>query len=112
MVSRWSFQKGHLQAWPIYCRLSQTGIVDLHHARLVHKVWVPTTHNIQDTPLMNFFRCIAPTNNLDLGWHLRRSQAHTEQSIEDFELGLLWDQYEIVGDVVVSVLPLYVISRS
>ncbi len=51
-------------------------------------------------------------NNLDLGWHLRRSQAHTEQSIEDFELGLLWDQYEIVGDVVVSVLPLYVISGS
>lgn len=43
---------------------------------------------------------------------MRRSQAHTEMSVKDFELGLLWDQYGVVGDVVVGVLPLNAISGS
>jgi hypothetical protein len=44
---------------------------------------------------------------------VRRSQAHTELLVEAFELGVLWDEYGLVGDIVVSVLPLYyAFSRS
>lgn len=32
---------------------------------------------------------------------MRRSQAHTELLVEEFELGMLWDEYGLVGDVVV-----------
>ena len=35
---------------------------------------------------------------------MRRSQAHTEVLVRDFELGMLWDQYGLVGDVVVCIL--------
>jgi hypothetical protein len=32
---------------------------------------------------------------------VRRSQAHTELLVEEFELGMLWDEYGLVGDIVV-----------
>lgn len=35
---------------------------------------------------------------------MRRSQAHTELLVEEFELGMLWDEYGLVGDVVVRIL--------
>jgi hypothetical protein len=35
---------------------------------------------------------------------VRRSQAHTELLVEEFELGMLWEEYGIVGDVVVRIL--------
>jgi hypothetical protein len=53
------------------------------------------------------FRCTALANDLDSGHHVRRSQAHTELLVEEFELGSLWDEYGLVGDVVVrSSVPL------
>ena len=52
-------------------------------------------------PLMCHFRCTAPENDLDSGQHLRRSQAHAELLVEEFELGMLWDEYGLVGDIVV-----------
>jgi hypothetical protein len=61
---------------------------------------------------MNFFRCTAPATDLDSDRHVRRSQAHTELLVEAFELGVLWDEYGLVGDIVVSVIPLYAFSRS
>jgi hypothetical protein len=51
---------------------------------------------------MNVFRCTAPANDLDSNRHVRRSHAHTEVLVEAFELGILWDEYGLVGDVVVS----------
>lgn len=33
----------------------------------------------------------------------RRSREHTELLVEEFELGDLWDEYGIVGDVVVCI---------
>jgi hypothetical protein len=77
----------------------------------VPKVRVTATHKIRGT-LTNFFRCTAPVANLDSKRRVRRSQAHTEVVVEVFELGVLWDEYELVGDVVVSVLPSYFVSRS
>ena len=54
------------------------------------------------------FRCTSPANDLDhSGHHVRRSQAHTELLVEEFELGTLWDEYGLVGDIVVrSSMPL------
>ena len=47
------------------------------------------------------FRCTALASDLDSGHHVRRSQAHTELLVEEFELGCLWDEYGLVGDIVV-----------
>jgi hypothetical protein len=51
-----------------------------------------------------FYRCTAPANDLDSRLHVRRSQAHTELLVEAFELGTLWVEYGLVGDIVVSLL--------
>ena len=50
------------------------------------------------------FRCTAPANNLDSGHHVRHSKAHTELLVKEFELGMLWDEYGLVGDIVVCIL--------
>jgi hypothetical protein len=57
-----------------------------------------------EIPPTNAFRCTAPGTDLDSGQHGRRSQKHTELLVKMFELGDLWDQYGLVGDVIVSVL--------
>ena len=46
-------------------------------------------------------RCTAPSQDLDGHQHIRRSRAHTDMLGEEFELGVLWDEYGIVGDVIV-----------
>ena len=56
------------------------------------------------------FRCTAPVNDLDSGHHVHRSQAHTKLLVEEFELGMLWEEYGLVGDIVVhSSVPLYLL---
>ncbi|KAF8800174.1 hypothetical protein BYT27DRAFT_7227505 [Phlegmacium glaucopus] len=45
-------------------------------------------------------KCTAPANDLDSGQYVRRSQAHAELLVEEFELGMLWDEYGLVGDIV------------
>jgi hypothetical protein len=42
-------------------------------------------------------------NDLDSGWHVRRSQAHTSLLVEEFELGMLWNEYGLVGDIAVCI---------
>ena len=37
---------------------------------------------------------------------LYRCQDHTNLLVEDINLGLLWDEYGIVGDLIVSARPL------
>jgi hypothetical protein len=54
--------------------------------------------------LINHARCTVPANDLDSGQHVRRSQAHTELLVEEFELGMLWDEYGLVGDIIVRIL--------
>ena len=48
-------------------------------------------------------RCTAPGDDLDSGEYIRHSQSHSELLVEEFKLGMLWDEYGLVGDVVVSV---------
>lgn len=46
-------------------------------------------------------RCTARPDNLD-GPSMLRRREHTDTLVEMFELGALWDDYGIVGDIVVS----------
>jgi hypothetical protein len=48
-------------------------------------------------------RCTAQANSLDDEICGHRSCEHTDMLIEAFELGILWDKYGLVGDVVVSI---------
>ena len=48
-----------------------------------------------------FVRCTAPSSDLDSDKHGRRSKAHTEMLVEEFKLGMLWDEYGLVSDIVV-----------
>ena len=53
-----------------------------------------------------FSRCTAPSRDLDGHRCLHRSRAHTDMLVREFELGTLWDEYGIIGDIIVSnVLP-------
>ncbi|KAG1844764.1 hypothetical protein C8R48DRAFT_750825 [Suillus tomentosus] len=45
-------------------------------------------------------KCTAPADSLDEGTYGRRSRNHTEVLVEEFELGVLWDEYGLVGDIV------------
>ena len=45
-------------------------------------------------------RCTACKNDLDSGGG-RRSREHTELLVTEFELGVLWEEYGLVGDIVV-----------
>ncbi len=46
-------------------------------------------------------RCTARPEDLD-GEGGRRSREHTELLVHELELGVLWDEYGLVGDIVVS----------
>ncbi|KAG2048436.1 hypothetical protein BDR06DRAFT_1072550 [Suillus hirtellus] len=47
-------------------------------------------------------KCTAPADGLDNGTYGRHSRDHTKVLVEEFELGVLWDEYGLVGDIVVS----------
>jgi hypothetical protein len=48
-------------------------------------------------------RCTASSENLDGGVSIRRCREHNDVLVEQKELGDLWDNYGLVGDVVVSI---------
>ena len=45
---------------------------------------------------------MAPAKDLDSGQYGCRSQAHAELLVKEFELGMLWDEYGLVEDIIVS----------
>jgi hypothetical protein len=50
------------------------------------------------------YRCTAPPDHLDDGTYGRRSRGHTDVLVQGFELGVLWDEYGLVGDIVVGII--------
>jgi hypothetical protein len=56
------------------------------------------------------FRCTAPADGLDDGTYGRRSREHTNLLVEEFELGVLWDEYGLVGDIVVRAFIFYIFT--
>jgi hypothetical protein len=78
------------RCWPVLCKAGVQGIVP--------------THEIRGTlPLTNVLRCAAPGTDLDSKWRVRHSRAHTALLVNSFELGVLWDQFGIVGGVTVRI---------
>ena len=49
----------------------------------------------------SFQRCTAPPQDLDGEGYVPRHHMHTEILVEELELGVLWDEYGLVGDLVV-----------
>ena len=52
-----------------------------------------------------YFRCTAPSNDLDGGRFIQQSEDHTELLCETYEMQELWDDYGIVGHVKVTISP-------
>ena len=52
-----------------------------------------------------YFRCTAPSDDLDGGWFIQQSEDHTELLCETYEMQELWDDYGIVGHVKVTISP-------
>ena len=46
---------------------------------------------------------MASAKNLDGSDATRRCQEHMDLLVEELELGILWDEYGLVGDIVVSI---------
>jgi hypothetical protein len=79
----------------------------MHRTKLVSKVRIFVLQIITSILLtMCLSRCTAPADGLDEGTYGRRSRDHTEMLVEEFELGVLWDEYGLVGDVVVRTISL------
>jgi hypothetical protein len=55
-------------------------------------------------------KCTAPADGLDDGTYGRRSREHTNLLVEEFELGVLWDEYGLVGDIVVRAFIFYIFT--
>ena len=51
---------------------------------------------------MSLSRCTTPSDDLDGGRYPPCSKEHTELISAEFELGQLWNEYGLVGDVKVS----------
>ena len=60
-------------------------------------------------PDLVVIRCTAHKNDLDGGGG-RRSRSHTELPVSELELGVLWDEYGLVGDLVVCLFIMQSIS--
>ena len=101
-LSQWPLQACHLWAWTLHCRLSQTSPSGLHHTRLVCKV--SSLSFYFSFLIMNCItRCMASAKNLDGGDATCRCREHTDFLVEELELGILWDEYGLVGDIIVSI---------
>ena len=53
------------------------------------------------TPDLIVIRCTAHQNDLDSGGGHCCSHYHTELLVSKLKLGILWDEYSLVGDIVV-----------
>jgi hypothetical protein len=52
--------------------------------------------------LIKSTRCTARANHLEDDVPRSRTREHTNTLVEELELGILWDEYGLVGDIVVS----------
>jgi hypothetical protein len=55
--------------------------------------------------LKPFYRCTSALRDPNSNG-VRRCREHTEALVEQLELGVLWDEYGLVGDVVVDIMSL------
>ena len=70
----------------------------MYRSRMVSQVGF--YYKVMPVPDLVVIRCTAHQNDLDGGGG-RRSRDHTELLVSELELGVLWDEYGLVGDIVV-----------
>ena len=64
--------------------------------------WQPSTaRTLLILILLTTTRCTATPDNLE-GESIPRCREHTEELVRLFELDVLWDEYGLVGDIVVG----------
>lgn len=72
-----------------------------------YKAGVQSAYYVNITTLLILIlltvRCTANPDNLE-GESILRCREHTEELVSLFELNVLWDEYGLVGDVVVSIV--------
>ena len=99
----------YMGIWTLYCRLPWTGAPFLYCAGLVCKVChsLSILFPITNVILMFLQRCRAPSGQLDNdeGGYDRRSKAHTDYLCTRCEMSLLYENYGIIGDIIVCILP-------
>jgi hypothetical protein len=71
-------------------------------AGLVPKVRVRSSFLVRQLTCLS--RCTAPAKGIDDAVHGYRSSGHTGVLVEELELGVLWDEYGLVGDIIVRVI--------
>jgi hypothetical protein len=74
-------------------------------ARTIPLVFImqPLTSNSSDVHT-------APSHNLNGDGYIHHTCKHTEVLVEELELGVLWNKYDLVGNLVVSKIIFFVIS--
>ena len=91
-----SFSTSYLQPWALHCWLSRAGSPCLHCTRMVRTV---CCHGPSSYSKFDWF-CSCTSKDLTVTGG-RRSRRHTETLVSELELGVLWDEYGLVGDLVV-----------
>lgn len=80
-----------------YLALSKDGVLSECRIRSLKSVLLLT--------FLRYDRCTAPPNNLDGRGYPRRSHVHTRALLEAFDHRVLWDDYGVVADIIVSPWP-------
>ena len=93
-LCRWPLPLSCLQAWSVYWWLSWTDGTGRGGSKL-HPFCSYVAYELSS-------RCTAPAEDLDSSRYPSHSKEHTELISAEFELGQLWDEYGLVGDIVVS----------
>ena len=70
----------------------------MHRSRMVSQVGFFYNKSILTADFI-VIRCTAHRNDLD-GGSGRRSRDHTELLVSELELGVLWDEYDLIGNIV------------
>jgi hypothetical protein len=78
----------------------------MYRSRMVSQVGFH--YKAMPAPDIIVIRCTAHKNDLDGGGG-RRSREHTELLVSGIELGVLWQEYGLVGDIVVCLFILKLI---
>jgi len=94
------FQKDHLQAQPLIADYpKQALLVCIMQGWCSKYLFCWWRLCIADS----VFKCTASVNDLNSGQYVCQSQLHNELLFEEFELDVLWDEYRLVGDIIICV---------
>jgi hypothetical protein len=111
-MPRWPSLLCYMGTWAIYCWLPRTSSHFLYCTRVVSTVSFLSTFLMLLGDCGITFRCWAPSGQLDNDENVYEwcSRAHTDFVCMNCEMGVLYDNYGIVGDIIVRKLCFYIFS--